>query len=310
MPYVIRKKIKLVYDRGLVSARPPLILGIQLDDDSLPKHYMLDSGIKTLLRGTATLLVDKNNHVKCVINKDYDFQIHSIGNYTVDGRCVYDRRLLFPQNLVRDFALDVDMGIELLLREIITGNEVEKIFSEMIVEGSMEFEPKITNGEVLPSSELLITTKFTDGFYDKLTFEINNAFRMRLFTATMVLVRKLFEDLIIDLLRQKYGERPPDKELYYSMSDKRFHIFSTLIRNLEAHVDDFKAHSSVLQWDKSKNDFFKFLRDIKERGDASAHSIELIHDPNEINTLKPLLNKYSDLIVRLIQRIVETPHNS
>jgi hypothetical protein len=303
MPYVIRKKIKLL------SAGPPLILSIQLDDDSLPKHYMLDSGIKTLLRGTATLLVDKDNYVKCVINKDYEFQVRSSGHY-VGSVCVYDRRLLFPPDLVRDFALDVYMGIELLLREIIMGNDVEKIFSEMIVEGSMEFEPKVTNGEVLPSSELLITTKFAGGFYDDLAIEINSAFRIRLFTATMVLVRKLFENLIVDLLRQKYGERPPDKELYYSMKDKRFHSFSTLIHNLEAHVDDFKAHSTVLQWDKGKNDFFKFLRDIKERGDASAHSIELIHDPNEINTLQPLMNKYSDLIVRLVQKIVETPHSS
>lgn len=126
----------------------------------------------------------------------------------------------------------------------------------------------------------------------------------------MVLVRKLFENLIIDLLRQKYGERPPDKELYYSMNEKRFHSFSTLIHNLETHVDDFKTHNVGFQWDKSKNDFFTFLRGIKERGDACAHSIELIHDPHEISTLKPLMNKYSDLIVRLIKRIVETPHSS
>jgi len=303
MPYVIRKKIKLL------SARPPLILIIQLDDDSLPKHYTLDSGIKTLLRGTATLLVDKMNYMKCVINKDYEFPVLSIGHH-VGNRVVYNRRLFLPPDLVRDFALDADMGIELFLREIIMENDVKKIFSEMIVEGSMEFEPKMTNGKVLPSSELLITTKFTDGFYDDLALEINNAFRIRLFTATMVLVRKLFENLIVDLLRQKYGEQPPDKELYYSMKDKRFHRFSTLIHNLEAHVDDFKAYTPVLQWVKSKNDFFRFLRDIKERGDASAHSIELIHDPNEINTLKPFMNKYSDLIVRLIQKIVETPHCS
>lgn len=302
MPYVIRKKIKLVYNR-------PMVLGVQLDDDSLPKHYMLDSGIKTLLHGTVSLLVDKDNYVKCLINKDYEFQVDSVGHYTDKG-CVYNRRLLLPSNLVRDFALDVDMGIELLLHEIVTGNEVEKIFSESRVEGSMGFEPKGTSGESLASSELLITTKFTDEFYNKLASEINSAFRIRLFTATMVLVRKLFENLIIDLLRQKYGERPLEKELYYSMKDKRFHSFSTLIHNFETHVDDFRPYTAVFQFDKGKNDFFKFLRDIKERGDACAHSIALIHDSDEINTLKPSMDKYSDLIVHLIQKIIETPHSS
>ena len=302
MPYVVRKKIGLFYNR-------PMVLGFQLDDDSLPTHYMLDSGVQTLLRGTVSLLVDKNNNVTCVVNRDYNFEVRSIGHYTVDNECLYDRRLLLPSNLVKDFALEKGMGIELLLREVVRGNAVEKIFSERIVEGSKEFEPKATNGEVLPYSELLVSTKFTDSFYDKLVLEINSAFRVRLFTATMVLIRKLFENLIIDLLRRRYGDHPPEKELYYSMKDKRYRSFSTLIHNFETHVDDFSSYNVGFQWGKSKNEFFNFLRDTKERGDACAHSIELIHDPSEINTLKPLMNKYSDLIVRLTKIIMETPHS-
>lgn len=300
MPYLTRKRIKLFLQN-------PLGLGIQLDDDSLPKHYeILNAGSETKIRGTATLLTDKNGQVICAINRDYEFLVESHGYYTDKG-CVYDRRLWFPSELTRDFAIDADMGIELLFRETVFQNEATKIFSERLVEGSMEFEPKVANGGVLPYSEFLITTKFTDEFYDKLVLETNSAFRLRLFNATMVLVRKLFENLIIDLLRQKYGDRPPEKELYYS--NKRYHHFSTLINNFEARVDDFKPYSVNFQHEKTKNDFFKFLRDIKERGDACAHSIEIIHDPSEIDILKPLINKYSDLIVRLTKAITETPHN-
>jgi len=302
MPYVVRKKIKLFL-------QSPLILGIELDDDSLPKHYnKLNASFGTKIRGTVTLLADKNSHVRSVINRDYEFDIESNGNY-VDNHVVYRRRLFFPNELTKDFALDVDMGIEVLFREIVLRGTVEKIFSETVVEGSKEFEPKVANDEVLPYSEFLINTKFTDEFYDKLVLEINSAFRVRLFSATMVLIRKLFENLIIDLLRRKYGNRPPEKELWYSMGDKRYNVFSDLINNFEKHVDDFKPYNVDFQWEKSKNDFFKFLRDIKERGDACAHSIELIHDPSEINTLKPLMNKYSDLIVRLTKVIMETAHS-
>jgi hypothetical protein len=301
MPYVTRKKVKLFIPS-------PLILGIQLDDDSLPKHYVVLNGVGAKLRGTVTLIADKDDHVKYV-NRDYEFEVESTGHYTDKGRVVYDRHLWFPRKLTNDFALDVDMGVEVLFNEIVSRNTVEKIFPETVVEGSKEFEPKATDGEALQYSELLVSTKFADEFYDKLVLEINSAFRVRLFTATMVLIRKLFENLIIDLLRQKYGDRPPDKELYYSMKDRRYHSFSTLIHNFETHVDDFSPYNVGFQWGKSKNEFFKFLWGIKERGDACAHSIELIHDPSEINTLKPPIDKYSDLIVRLRKIIMETPHS-
>lgn len=288
-----------------------MALRIDIADDTLPKHYTLDygSGIPTSLHGKVTLLVDENDNVKSLINRDFGFEVHSSGYYGNGNKVTYNRYLQLPRDLVSDFAINVGDGIELVLNEVVVGNETEKIFSQRRIEGSMDFEPKGFSGEVMNGSETLITTRFADEFYDNLALEINSAFRIRLLTATIVLIRKLFENLIIDLLRLKYGERPPYKELYYSMKDKRFHSFSTLIRNFEQHVDDFKAFNVRFQWDRSKNDFFNFLRDIKERGDACAHSIELIHDPKGINTLELPMNKYSDLFVRLIQRVKETPHN-
>ena len=253
----------------------------------------------------------------CVINKNYKFKVTSRGTYTGSGECVYDRRLSLPIELVNGYAIDANMGIELILNELVyktngiistnVPEEIVKIFPDVEVKGSMDFEPKGYSGETLATSELLITTKFTDDFYNDLVLEINTVFRINLYVASMVLVRKLFENLIIDCLREKYGEQPLNKALYFSMNNKRFLNFQTLINNFESHVDDFKAHNVNFQWDKGKNDFFKFLRDIKERGDACAHSIELIHNPNKIIDLKPSINKYSDLLVRLYQKVRESP---
>jgi len=51
----------------------------------------------------------------------------------------------------------------------------------------------------------------------------------------------------------------------------------------------------------------RFLRTIKQEGNAYAHSIEALLGPEEINALKPSINKYSDLFVRLIQKVKKTP---
>lgn len=296
MPYVTRKKIKLLYER-------PLVLKVDLADDTLPRHYMLDTGIKTLLRGTVSLLADENSYVKCIINKDYAFEVHSTGTYGYKGKVHYERFFCLPEKLVKGFAIDEGMGIELILHEVVRGEETEPIFPDARIEGSMDFEPKEPSGEILASSELLITTKFDDEFYDELVFEINSAFRLRLFTATMVLVRKLFEKLIIELLRRKFGIR--QIEFFYSEQDGGFLNLSALIRNLREKIDDFKPYD-FFKLEREKESFLSFLWTIKEEGNASAHSLGPLLAPEEINALKPSINKYSDLFVRLIQKVKET----
>lgn len=298
MPYVTRKKIKLLYEK-------PLMLKVDLADDKLPKHYYLDSGIKTVIRGKVRFLVDENNYVKCSINRDFQSQIQHVGYYVGSGsKCVYDRWFILPTDLVNDFAMDVGQGVELVLNEVDTGGKVEKIFSQRMEQGSMDFEPIGFSGEMVNASESLVTTQFADEFYDKLASEINNAFDFGLFTATMVLVRKLFEKLVIDLLRQKYGM--PQIELFYSKQNDGFHSLSDLIHNLGTKIDDFKPYD-FFKVDREKESFLKFLWNVKQEGNASAHSIEPLLDREGISDLKPSINKYSNLLVRLIGTVKETP---
>ncbi len=294
MPYVTRKKTKQIH-KG-----PTMLLKVDLADDKFPKHYRLDYGIPTIIRGTVTLLVDENNYVKFFINKDYEFQVRN----RQPSYGVYERYLMLPKELVNDFAIDEGMGIELVLNEVDLGGEAEKIFSERIEQGSMDFEPKAVSGEMLSSSEMLINTNFTEKHYVDLVSEINNAFRIRLFTATLVLIRKLFESLIIDLLRQRYGMQSlTDIELYYCLNHHRFHNFSTLIDNLGKKLDDFGPYTDALKQDKEKERFMEFLKNITEEGNANAHSMEILHDPQKRAAWKPSINEYSALMVRVTQLI-------
>lgn len=306
MPYIIRKKIQEV-------SKNPIVLEILFNNEKVSKYHQLDTGVETSIRCTVTLLMDENCYVKRAINKQYDFKLKSTGAYRDNGLAYFNRRLILPTNLVRDYAIDANMGIELELNEVIYTRHyggsstvnMESIFSEERVEGTKDFEIKGVSGVVLLDSELLITTAFDDKFYEKLKLEINTAFRVGLDTATMVLVRKLFERLIIDLLRQKYGMG--QKELFYSVQDNGFHNLSTLIRNLNGKLDDFKPYD-FFKSEKEKESFTKFLWHIKEEGNASAHGIEPLLNCEEINALKPLINKYSDLSVRLIKKVKETPN--
>jgi hypothetical protein len=300
MPYVTRKKTKLLYER-------PFALKVDLADDKLPRHYLFDSGIRTFIRGKATFLVDKNDHVKCSINRNFRSQIFSEGHYVGSGsriKVAYDRWFMLPKDLVDDFAIDVDYGVELVLNEVESSGEVEKIFSQRMEQGSMDFEPKGLSEEIINSSESLVTTQFADDFYDRLASEINNAFNFGLFTATMVLVRKLFEKLVIDLLRQKYGM--PQIQLFYSKQDDGFLSLSALIHNLGTKIDDFKPYD-FFKLDREKEGFLKFLWNVKQEGNASAHSIEPVLDRKEINDLKLAINKYSHLLVSLTRKVKDTP---
>jgi hypothetical protein len=94
-------------------------------------------------------------------------------------------------------------------------------------------------------------------------------------------------------------------ELFFSVNEGIRHSLKTLVRNLKDNIDDFKVYTQVFSRDRG---FFKLLDEIKEKGDASAHSIDIIFDPNKINSLKIPLNKYSELLVTTIQNIKATPN--
>lgn len=80
------------------------------------------------------------------------------------------------------------------------------------------------------STKILNISIYTDDFYKDLQAEINKAYNYGLYSSVFVLVRKLFENLVIDLLREKYGMENID--LFFNFSKSRFHNFNILIETL------------------------------------------------------------------------------
>ncbi|MDH5788822.1 MAG: hypothetical protein OEZ40_11080, partial [Candidatus Bathyarchaeota archaeon] len=184
-----------------------------------------------------------------------------------------------------------------LLTEVIRrGGESTPISPKRLSVAEMEIKPKDSRGVSVPSIGLLVSTEFSDEYYSNLTMEINKAYGYGIYTGTWVLLRKLFENLIIDLLSVRYGMA--EIELFFD-KNKGYHLnLSTLISNLKLKTSDFNMFTKGFD-----EDFFKFLENLRGKAGASAHSLEIIPNPKLFETWKDSINQYSQLMLYVIQKV-------
>lgn len=161
MPYHIIKKIRLL--RKGSSVYVP-VFGIDLEDDktwSLFKLYVTPS---PEINGEVIRLFDLDGKIIDTIKESYDFKTHTDCFYT-DGTNTQETRVLYlPMELVRDYAIDENMAIELVLKEVVYElqpgkKSKEKIYKKMI-EGPKDLHPKIDNEMNIEkfTSEITTTT--------------------------------------------------------------------------------------------------------------------------------------------------------
>ena len=147
-----------------------------------------------------------------------------------------------------------------------------------------------------------LSTSFIDAdfrnetLYEKLKVEINNCYSYGFFTATLVLSRKLTENMLIDILRKKY---PPNVaqnlKIYYTQEKKHFKNLSDLISELNNRKSDFEPDINIVE------DILKLIRPLRESANSSAHSISYA-DKDGVENLKipKLVEKLEYLKNRLI----------
>jgi len=107
-----------------------------------------------------------------------------------------------------------------------------------------------------------------DDFYIELREQINKAFAYGVLPAVQILSRKFLENLVVDILRKKYGMK--QVELFFDTNKRRFNNFEVLLKNLQEKIDDFIVISSAFD-----ADFLKKVNRFREQGNSSAHTIEL-----------------------------------
>lgn len=118
-----------------------------------------------------------------------------------------------------------------------------------------------------------------DDFYKKLIDEINILYDNDRNIAVCLLLRKLFENILIDILRKKY--RNSQINLFYNPSKGMFQTFSALLSNLKTKIEDFKSI------DPEFNDgIIKRIDFFREKGNSSAHSISAYITKKDIEDKK------------------------
>jgi hypothetical protein len=127
--------------------------------------------------------------------------------------------------------------------------------------------------------------KFSEDTYNAIIREINITYLHYCFTAMYILVRKLLENLVLDLLKLFYGPSGSDK--YYNSNKHKFLGFSRLRKNFQTMINETEFIQNVNTIDQKIIDW---LIIFKESGDIHAHSTFSIGHQNLIEENKGILN--------------------
>jgi len=114
--------------------------------------------------------------------------------------------------------------------------------------------------------------------------EVNKAYTNGCYTAAFILIRKIVENLIIDILRHKFSEKSDkkNKELYYNISQQRLHDFSIILENLYKKRTEFGIEGKVMI--ERLNQLVKvFKKDANDKTHSWFHLVESRTEFDDIN---------------------------
>jgi hypothetical protein len=138
----------------------------------------------------------------------------------------------------------------------------------------------------------------TEDFYQNLLEDINRSHKQGLDDATLILSRKLLENLVLDILRLRYGLDSENRELFYNTQKGHLLSFSQLLENFQQNLEDIEYFS-----DRLDEELIREIDDLKGRGDASAHSIEVNVSEEVIQDYKNRLNPVVDVLFYVKKQI-------
>ncbi|MEM3518774.1 MAG: hypothetical protein QXZ07_06895 [Nitrososphaerales archaeon] len=138
--------------------------------------------------------------------------------------------------------------------------------------------------------------KYPEIFYDRLEYEINIAYsHPELPNATLMLTRKLIENLVYNLLEYKFGGQRID--LYYDINHRRAHDFGVLLDNLKAHKQEFDVDQHELI-DK----FLEMVQPFRRDANAKVHKVmEYLETTAQVKKLK--IPEMVQILLKLIGRV-------
>lgn len=151
------------------------------------------------------------------------------------------------------------------------------------------------------TEEFLQIKSFPSEAYNQIVGQINLAYDIEgLESSVYILVRKLFENSLIDTLRKKFGHS--QLRLYFNKNQGQFHSFSMLLRNFEHNLTDFQADFPGI-----KKELILKLKRFKWKGDASAHSIVEFKTRKQLDADRPDIRNVTIALFHLMKQVKEKP---
>lgn len=213
-----------------------------------------------------------------------------------DNEHIIHYDLVFSRNYIKKIGLREGLYVDMLLTHIERWDTSEKIFPKRLVSDIIQSPKKQSKIKEREISENLIEHIFDDQFFAGLVIEINRAYGFKLFSSTMTLLRKLMENLLIELLRTRFGMKNVEK--FYSTDKGRHHDFSKLLENFDEEINSFKPYSSSFE-----KPMINFLNKFRVSSNSAAHSIDINENWEHVKSLKQELNHYSKLFENVIKKI-------
>jgi hypothetical protein len=136
--------------------------------------------------------------------------------------------------------------------------------------------------------------RYPEIFYKPLEEEINQTFRYNLPNATLMLSRKLVENLLYNLLERKFADRIV---LWYDINQGRANDFSMLINNLQNNKKKFSPDEQELI-----ERLLSLIKPFRREANSKTHKvIEYLDSVEELDGMK--IPEIVELEIKLIEKI-------
>ncbi len=154
--------------------------------------------------------------------------------------------------------------------------------------------PKVSIVPPRPKILLDFRNRYPEGFYSKLESEVNRAYTYGLPNATLLLARKMVENLLYNVLRKKFGTKR--EEIWWDEKNKRPLGLGPMVGSLKNCKKDFK-HDEV-----SVDKFLKLVGPFISEANKKAHYImEYLDHVEQLDKFK--IDDMIDLLLRIREHL-------
>jgi len=193
-----------------------------------------------------------------ILNRD-------VAIYALANNCGIDIRKSVPDDIKEDVGKAIRMLRDYGKMDQITSTKIspQSAMKKAITKTSSK-EPRII--------KYLDISILPDEFYIKLQNQINRCYTCKVYSGVQILLRKFLENLIIEILRKKYGiGSKEDVEIYYDINNNRFHDFTFLLKNFEEKIEQ----NDFMGFPAFNKDLIKKISKYRDIANKTTHTLEI-----------------------------------